>query len=150
MQYGKKAFAWVLLLPGVCFAQQVTVRVVASGDGQPLPAWKVDVYFVNPTQGKNAVQGAYHTQTDTNGMAQFALPNPSPQVLNVYAFPPTQEWYPSVVKSDPAVVLQQGTHSEGKMHGKMTEAPGQVLIIGKRVTLWDKIIHAILDPVERE
>jgi hypothetical protein len=149
MRCGRKAFAWLLLLPAVCFAQQVTVRVVASVDGQPLSAWKVDVYFVNPTQGKNAVQGAYHTQTDTNGMAQFALPQPSPQVLNVYAFPPTRDWYPGVVSADPAVVLQKGTQSEGKMHGKNRAAPGQVLIIGKRLTLWDKIIHTVLGPLER-
>ena len=66
-----KPFAAVFLLSSFCFAQQVTIRVVNSSDGQPLPGWKVDVYFVNQTQGKGALQGAQHLQTDADGVAQF-------------------------------------------------------------------------------
>ena len=148
------AFAVALLLSSVCFAQQVSIRVVNSSNGQPLPGWKVDVYFVNPTQGKDAVKGSQHFQTDSDGMARFTLPQPIPEVLNVYVFPHTEKWYVGSVKANTTAVLQKGSQSKGiKMHGKVMADPGQILILAKPITLWDKIVHTILhilDPLERE
>jgi hypothetical protein len=144
------AFCGVLLLSSVCFAQQITIRVVNSSDGRPLPGWKVEVFFVNHTQGKDAVQGPHHLQTDANGMAQFTLPQPIPEVLDVYAFPQTEKWYSGSVKADTAIVMQKGTQSKGtKIRGSVRADPGQILILAKRVTLWDKWIRTILGPLER-
>jgi hypothetical protein len=149
-----KLFAAVLLLSSFCFAQQVTIRVVNSSDGQPLPGWKVDVYFVNQTQGKGALQGAQHLQTDADGVAQFALPQSIPDVLRVWAFPQVKEqignWYDSSVKAETAVVVQKGIQSKGiTAHGKVRANPGQILILAKRVTLWDRTMRTIFGPLAR-
>ena len=139
-----------LLMSSVCFAQQVNIRVVGSNDGQPLPGWKINVFFLNPTQGKDAVKGSQHFQTDADGMARFTLPQPNPEVLNVYAFPQTENWYAGTVKAETAVVLQRGIQSKGvKTHGKVRVDPGQILILAQRITLWDKIIRTIFGPLER-
>jgi hypothetical protein len=148
-------FAVTLLLSSVRFAQQVSIRMVNSSNGQPLPGWKVDVYFVNPTQGKDAVKGSQHFQTDADGMARFTLPQPIPEVLNVYAHSQTEKWYVGSFKANTMAVLQKGSQSKGfKTHGKVIAYPGQILILAKPVTVWDKIVHeivyTILGPLERE
>jgi hypothetical protein len=145
-----RAFAWVLLLCSACLAQEVTVRVVNDADGRPLPGWKVEVYFVNPKQGKDAVQGPHHLETDADGTAQFTLPQPVPEVLDVFAFPQAEKWYPGRAKVETAVVMQKGTQSKGlNTPSDARGKPGQILILTERVTLWDKIIHKLLGPLER-
>jgi hypothetical protein len=146
-----RAFAIAFLLSGVCFGQQVTVRVVNGSDGQPLPGWKVSVFFVNGTPGKQDVKELQPLQTDSDGKAQFALPQPVPDVLNVYAFPQTHNWYPGSVKTKTSVVMQLGTQSPSgvKTPEKVRGQPGQILILAKPITVWDKIIHTLLGPLER-
>jgi len=120
-------FGAALLLSSVCLAQQVSIHVVNSSDGQPLPGWKVDVFFVNPAEGKDAVKGSQHFQTDADGMARLTLPQPIPEVLSVFAFPKTEKkWYAGSVKAGTAVVLQKGTQSTGiKSHGNVRPTPGK-------------------------
>lgn len=143
-------FVAALLLSSVCFAQQVSIHVVSSNGGQPLPGCKLNVFFVNPKQGKDAVKGSQDLQTDADGMARFTLPQPNPEVLNVYAFPQTEKWYATSVSAKTAVVLQKGIESRGmKTNIKSRDDPGQILILAQPVTLWDKIIHTILGPLER-
>jgi hypothetical protein len=151
---GLMPFAVVLFLSSFCSAQQVTIRVVNSGDGQPLPGWKVEVFFVSQTQGKGAIEGALHLQTDADGAVQFTLPQSVPDVLTVYAFPQLEKqegkWYGSTVKAETAVVVQKGIQSKGiTAHAKVGANPGQILILAKRVTLWDRTWRTILGPLVR-
>jgi hypothetical protein len=150
---GLMPFAAVLFLSSFCSAQQVTIRVVNSGDGQPLAGWKVDVYFVSQTQGKGAIEGALHLQTDADGAVQFTLPQSVPDVLTVYAFPlekQAEKWYPTMVKGETPVVVQKGIQSKGiTAHAKVGANPGQILILAKRVTLWDRTWRTILGPLVR-
>jgi hypothetical protein len=85
-------------------------------------------------------------------MARLTLPQPIPEVLSVFAFPKTEKkWYAGSVKAGTAVVLQKGTQSTGiTSHGNVRADPGQILILAERITLWHKMIHTILDPLERE
>jgi len=138
----------VFALSSVCLAQQISIRVVGTSDGRPLPGWKINVFFLNPTEGKDAVKGSQHFETDAGGMAQFMLPQPNPEVLDVYTFPQTESWYPGNVKAETAVVLHRGIQS--KAVAKVRVDPGQILILAQRITLWDKIIHTIFGPLERE
>lgn len=146
-----RALAIAFLLSGFCFCQQITIRVVNRSDGQPLPGWEVNVFFVNGTRGKQDVNGQQHLQTDADGKAQFTLPQAVPDVLYVYAFPQTNNWYPGSTKSDTTAVMQKGTQSPAgvKVPDKLRGQPGQILILAKRITVWDKIIHTLLGPLER-
>jgi hypothetical protein len=155
---GLMPFAVVLFLSSFCSAQQVTIRVVNSGDRQPLPGWKVDVYYVNQTEGNGALQGSQHLQTDADGAVQFTLPQSVPDVLTVDAFPQVKEqvekWYPCSVRAETAVVVQKGIQSKPcaagiTAHGKVRANPGQILILAERVTLWDRIWRTILGPLVR-
>jgi len=148
-----RLFAAVLFLAGSCFAQQLTIRVVNSGDGRPLPGWTVDVYFVSQTQGNGAIVGAlHHLQTDADGAVQFTLPQSVPDVLTVNAYPQTEKqaekWYPTMIKGETAVVVQKGIQSKGiRAHGKVKANPGQILVLAKRETLWDRVMFKIFNPI---
>ena len=140
-----------LLLSSICFAQQVSIRVVSSSDGKPLLGWKVNVFFVDPSQGKDAVKGSQYFQTDANGMVQLTLPQPIPERLDVYAFPQTDKWYASAIRGDTATVMQKGTQSKGiSSHGNVSANPGEILILARRITVWDKITRTIFGPLLRE
>ena len=79
---------------------------------------------------------AQELQTDAAGIARFALPQPAPQVLNVYAFPQTEKWYPANVSAETAVVLREGIEFKGmKFLVKSRDNPGQILIRAQQVTL---------------
>jgi hypothetical protein len=48
------------------------------------------------------------------------------------------------------VVVQKGIQSKGiTAHGKVRANPGQILILAKRVTLWDRTWRTILGPLVR-
>ena len=146
----KRAALVAALMSTSCFAQQVGIRVVNGSNRQPLSGWKLTVFFVNPSQSKDAVKGSPPVVTNSSGVALFALPKPTPELLKIYAFPPTteKEWYPAFLTTETSVLLLTGVQCED---GKTKPAdPGQILVLAHRVTLWDKILRTTLGPLLRE
>ena len=153
-RYPRRHPAQLLTGSPECGLAALRVADQREGDGQPLPGWKVEVFFVSQTQGKGAIEGALHLQTDADGAVQFTLPQSVPDVLTVYAFPQPEKqegkWYGSTVKAETALVVQKGIQSKGiTAHAKVGANPGQILILAKRVTLWDRTWRTILGPLVR-
>jgi hypothetical protein len=71
----------VLFLSGVCFAQELKVRVINSNDGQPLAKQAVTVQFLNETPTISS--SPLRLETDANGEVRFGIPKPLPQYLSV-------------------------------------------------------------------
>src|ERR1700722_15877028 len=133
----------VLFLSGACFAQELTVRVINSNDGQPLAKQSVAVQFLNevPTVGLSPLR----LKTDANGEVRFGIPKPLPQHLRVRVALTSEHWHCGCwVMADTAKVIQQGiAQPASTKNAKASSAadkiePGEIIIAAPPVTLGER------------
>jgi hypothetical protein len=139
----------VLFLSGVCFAQELKVRVINSNDGQPLAKQAVTVQFLNetPTVGSSPLR----LETDANGEVRFSIPKPLPQHLSVRVALTSEHWHCGCwVMADTAKVIQQGiAQPASTKNAKASSAadkiePGEIIIAARPFTLGERLLHPFL------
>ncbi len=86
-----RALIWAFLLCNFCLAQQVTLRVINSKTGQGLPNQPIAVQFLYGTPA--AATAIVNIETNSDGEAQFRVPEPTPRHLNVRATLTSKYWY---------------------------------------------------------
>src|SRR5215831_3049890 len=84
----------LMLVEPSCFAQEVTIRVIKASNGGPLRKQPVDVSLL---YGKGETpppkfDSALKLETDANGTAHFALPEPAPSSVFVMVRLSERDW----------------------------------------------------------
>jgi hypothetical protein len=138
----------VLLLCPVCFAQPVTVRVVSGKDGHPLPKQAVSVQFFYDKPAK--VSPSLDFETDSNGEAQFDLPEPAPVHLNVRITLPSEHWHCACgFMGDTEMVVEkgvvQGTPDKTKtpVAAPKVEA-GHIVFVARPFTFVERLLYPLV------
>lgn len=150
-----------LLAGPLCLAQVVTVRVINGANGRPLQKQNVSLYpgyekgeKTPPNYDGLMVLGK---ETDANGQARFTLPEPAPSSVWVRIALSSTGWYCEECDATAATadLLQKGIvigsdlAKSTKTATQVKVPPGELLFIVRRVPFYWRLLHLILDPLER-
>lgn len=139
---------WVLFLCHFCFAQQVKVRVISSQDGHALPKQAVSVQFFYEKPAK--VTPPLHIETDRNGEAQFSIPEPTPEHLDVRVALTSEHWHCACwVMADTGEVIQKGITqtaptNKAKAPNSADPEPRQIVFIARPFTFFEKLLYPLV------
>ena len=141
-----RALLCVLCLSNVCFAQELTVRVINGNDGQPLAKQPVTVQFLNETP--TAASSPLRLETDAKGEVRFAIPKPVPERLNVRVALTSEHWHCGCwVMAETAKVMQDGfTQTAQTKNAKASDSPaktepGEIIIIARPFTFGERLLY---------
>lgn len=138
------AFLFLLSL-SICSAQEFSVRLIDARNGRPLSNETVTITF---TENQSTLKG-FTVKTDSNGTATFQLPTPLPPNVLVrnYGLYPCYK----LTSTDTAALKKSGLVSRcskpdqacrcdfGKEVGEIKANPGQIVLLARPETLWEKI-----------
>ena len=140
-----RALALVLLLCPVCFAQSVRVRVINGKDGRPLPKQAISVQFFYEKPAK--VSPPLHLETDSNGEAQFSIPEPTPAHLFVHVALTNEYWHCACgFMGDTETVVHKGV-VEAPPKAPIAPAnrePGQIVFVARPFTFVERLLYPVM------
>ena len=144
--WSMRTVALVLLFSASCFAQSIRVRVVNDKNGRPLPNQAVYVQFVYQSPAIAAPK--LHSDTDSNGEAEFSIPPliSVPKRLYVAVAIDSQHWRcDCTLVTDVESVIKNGVIQtrEPKTSITQTKLPGLIVFHAHPFTLLDKILWAV-------
>jgi hypothetical protein len=136
--------ALVLLLPRFCLAQSVTVRVVNDKNGRPLPSQAVSVQFFYEKPAR--VTQPFRATTDSKGEAQFSIPQPNPEHLDVRVALTSEHWICRCwLMSDIEPVLRKGVALTPQSKPPWANAePGLIVFHARPFTLAERLLYPIM------
>ena len=144
-----------LLLLGLspfCLAQVVTVRVIDITNGHPLKHQHV-LLFLFYNDKKEPLPAKYDKITDRetniNGEAQFALPEPPPKRLDFKMRMSSAHWhYVENFYANTQEVIQKGfvePHFKPKKTDALVKAvPGEIILFARPTTFFYRLFYPIM------
>jgi hypothetical protein len=140
----------LLFVAPACRAQTVTVRLINSADGHPLPKQTVMLslfYDKGEKPAANFTRGLT-LETDTNGRAQFTLPDPPPAHLAASVKIDWARWHCAcTLLAATEDVTRKGIVVSAAVHGDSTAAkaaPGEVLFLARPLTFFERILYQLM------
>ena len=140
-----RAFAWVILLCHVCFAQTVRVRVINGWDARPLPKQAVFVQFFYEHPAKSSFP--LRIETDANGEAQFSIPESPPDHIDVSVAVTSEYWHCAcAVMADTEEVPHKGILQYRRPNvpnapfPPANTEPGQIVFVARPFTDFERFI----------
>lgn len=135
-------------------AQDFTVRLIDVRNGRPFPGQTVTVVY-RETVGTAVYFKSFTIKTDASGIASCRLPTPAPAKVSfaTYYLYPCYDLQPS----DTQQLRESGlaTHCSKPSQGchckfsneaaKVTPKPGEVVLLARPKTRWEKFLEHILD-----
>jgi hypothetical protein len=132
-----------------CFGQVITVRIVNANNGHALAGQDVSVAFRRQFEKDPAKYDSnLHLQTDSNGDAKFALPQPAPEQLWVGAGLPSENWFCAC--STRAYERTQDVVEKGivgldpKNKLVLGRRPGQIIFVARPYNLFERLMAPLL------
>jgi hypothetical protein len=141
---------FVLLVFPTCFAQSVRIRVIDDKDGRGLPKQSVSVQFFYEKPA--SVSPPLHLETDSNGEAQFTIPEPTPAHLFVHVALTSEHWHCGCgfMGNTETVVhdgILEGLPAKAKAPSVPANAePGYIVFVARPFTLIERLLY----PLEKE
>ena len=143
-----RAFILAFLLCNIGLAQNITVRVTDSKDGHPLSKRPVSAQFLfeNPTRTLPLVQ----SETNSNGEAQFSLPEPIPDHLNVRVTLDPEPWHCAcwlmtdthkIVRTG---IVQPAPSSSGKAPSNVAPKPGEIVFVARELSFFERLLSPLV------
>jgi hypothetical protein len=134
----------------VCWAQDVSIRLIDVRSGHPYSSHPVTIQYHR--SGGQTFETKTVT-TDNQGEATFQLPDPAPKDISIVAY----DLYPcySLLPIDTRLLAESGvaTHcskpSQGcrckfsKQVNEIKAKPGQVILLARPFTNWEKFLEHI-------
>jgi hypothetical protein len=140
-------FTAAILLSQFGLAQAVKVRVVNVNNGHPVAKQAVSVQFLyeKPPHASPAM----HLETDSNGEAEFRIPEARPEHLNIRVGLDAGQWHCACwVMVDTATVVQKGIQrsAPSKSEAAIPAAvkPGEVLIAARPLTFFERLLYPLV------
>jgi len=144
-----RALIGVLVLCQFSFAQAVKVRVVNGNNGDPLPKQAVSVQFLYEKPPK--ASPPLRIDTDANGEAQFRIPEPPPERLDVRLALTSGHWHCGcLVMAGTEDVISKGfVDAAPPNKAKASTAPantepGQIVFIVRPFTFFEKLLYPLV------
>jgi hypothetical protein len=161
----------LLCLSSRCIAQQITVRVIDARNGHPLQKRQISIKLFY-CEGKMTPLGLFYCkgettppaqydqtlrfETDVNGEARFQLSEPVPAHLTASVDITEEHWFCgcllSVATQD---VVQKGITGPKPgygwigPHASVKPVPGEILVLARPWTPFERIWIPLLAPLER-
>ncbi len=140
---------WVVLLCHFCSAQAVKVRVINGNDGHALPKQAVSVQFIYEKPPNASLP--LEIKTDANGEAQFNIPEPAPEHINVRATMSSEHWHCACwVLADTDQVVHEGivqaaaTKDTKASVAPVNAEPGQIVLIARPFTFFERLLYPLV------
>ena len=144
-----RGFTWTLLLCDVCFTQAVKVRVINGNDGRPLPKLAVSVQLFYEKQAK--ISAPLQIETDLNGEAEFNIPGPPPEHIDVRITLTSPYWHCTCWRmAETEELLHKGivqvsrTNVPNAPIAPANTVPGQIVFITRPYTFFEKLLYPLL------
>jgi hypothetical protein len=136
--------ALLLLLPRFCFAQSVKVLVVDDKNGRPLPRQAVSLQFFYERPAR--VTPPLRATTDSKGEAQFSIPQPNPEHLDVRVALTSGHWHCACwLMSDIEPVLRNGVALKLQSKPPWANAePGLIVFHARPFTFVERLLYPIM------
>jgi hypothetical protein len=139
---------FILFLIPFCFAQDITIRVVNAQKGHPLPKFQGIVQlFYEKNDQPNIVNIDF--ETNENGIAQFALPEPEPTRIFARLHIDYAHWTcPWAAFGTIQDLIQKGfletlpKYSKSAVH--LHETPGEVIFLVHRLNFCERIMYQLM------
>jgi len=133
-------------------AQDITIRLVNAKSGKPLRSVPVTIFAWNgpPTYRPDNIppgQIVVHATTDAEGRAVFHSPEPALEHIGFNVGTPWDFagcW--RLHDLSPEIVFRTGAvadYSCGKLRWPVSAKPGEVVIVERKLTLWEKMRREI-------
>jgi hypothetical protein len=144
-----------MLMTSVAVAQQAEAQTSGNG-GHSISVKLLDAETGKPVKGvwvlplelrEKSRFGNVYVKTNSQGIAHFQLPEPPPERIE-FLIPPDEFGFCSEVQFVTYQILETGTVGGNSCQSRKpkpltsTDA-GQVVIFGKRITLWQRILREI-------
>lgn len=143
-----RALILMLAVCPVCYAQSVRVRVVDGKNGHGLPKQAVSVQFLYEKPAK--ASPPLHLETDSNGEAEFSIPEPSPAHLSVRVALTSEHWHCGcLMMADTEAVVHkgflEGMPAKTKVPTPPANAePGYIVFVARPFTFAERLLHPLL------
>jgi hypothetical protein len=152
-RYYFRYLAWLLLVwsSSHCFSQVITVRIINDKNGHALPGQRISVslFYGKGETAPEKYESKLSLETDANGVAQFALPQPAPAHLWVGAGLPSQYWFCSCntrALEGTQELIEKGI--VGRLDSKSSKVPdakpGQIVFVARPYNLLERILYPLL------
>jgi len=152
-----RRLSWLLLvcLGSFCLAQEVKVHLVNGANGRPMPKQAVSVSFLYDKKYDKEIPekrpAALNLETDSNGEAQFRLPEPAPVHFSAQARLDESRWKCAcAILGSTDDLLRNGVgwpvaeaHSK-KSADLFKPAPGEILLVARPLSFFERLLYPIM------
>lgn len=152
----KWSIGWLLPLcllcsAPLCLCQKITVRVVDAKNGHPLPRQQVSISFLDGQNRPLEHPSVLALETDAEGQASFALPEPIPAHLSVQVRLTSEHWRCGcAVLAATREILQKGSvgaepeHTASPASGGGKAGPGQIIFFARPLGLFERLLYPLV------
>lgn len=135
----------LFLLSSFCSAQSVKVRAVNGNNGHALPNQEVAVQFFYDKPA--SVTPPLRLRTNSEGEAEFTIPSPAPDHMDVRLSPPSKYWNCDCwVQKDTATVLHDGILSsfpKKKVLPGIVSKPEEITFVATPYSVVERLLSRI-------
>lgn len=146
--------SWLLalFLSPLCFGQAISIRVINTNDGRPLPREKVTFILLYEKNDKKPAQydAQISLKTDGSGEAKLVLPTPPPSYVAARVGLPSEYWH-CFCMADLSVqdLLQSGKLVQPVAGSKFsgtgaTAGPGEIVFLARPFTFLERLLYPLL------
>ncbi len=140
--------ALLLWLGPCCMAQTVTIRIISAHKAGPLPKQRVVVTLLYEKGEKRPpnYDATLTLETDSNGNAQFNLPEPAPAHLAAKVLIDWGHWNCAGdcgVLAATQDVIQKGMVASAAPSFAAEPTPGEILFVVRPLSLWERICYSL-------
>jgi hypothetical protein len=150
----RSSLGWIVLcvlyLGCPCFSQQITIRVIDAGKGQPLGKQQVSIQFLYGEREKppENYKSPLQLETDASGQVEFRLPEPAPAHLEARARLTPERWRCGCVALlATRELIQNGFAGPDPVRGPTLPAgpvkanPGEIVFVARPLTFWGRLLY---------
>lgn len=152
-EYARWGFWFSLLwIACPCFAQSITIRVINSNNGKPLPRQGISVNLLYG-KGERApakYDATVRLKTDDDGEARLDLPEPAPAHLGFQVRLTSQHWHcacQDLVATQDLIEKGINVQDGGKAKppaGSANALPGEILFRARPFTFFEKLLYPLV------
>jgi hypothetical protein len=130
-----------------CFAQEVTIHVINANDGHPLQNQEVKVNFLYDKGDKLPAKydATLRDETDADGKAQFAFPEPAPAHTSVRILIDWGRWRCGCrVLANTQDILEKGIvesiPDRRKLASSIKAKSGEIVVVARPLSLFWRVL----------